>query len=147
MDGGPQRIYILVKKNRSLRGCKLDEKSYEFFTKEWAFDLNGDMQFTPYHFVRIPIIISGHVMINGRKKTIFIIAIHAKSKMIREGRELWDHRLEEEQRNLFIKQAVKNRRKIAGEWYKFLPLSPSFSLSISLLLFPLFPSSPLLHSI
>lgn len=114
LDGGTQRIYVLVRKNGNLRNARLCGKAHDYLSQKWLFDLAGDLRFQEYGFVRRPLVVQGEVVTKVGTKPFFVVAMHCKSKFVARGERMWGSRKPTE-RLRFVKHAIKNRRKIAAE--------------------------------
>jgi hypothetical protein len=114
IDGAQQRVYILVKKDGAVKNPHIHEPSQSFLSKEWHFDVGGDFRLLPYKFARTPVVVEGEIGPGDKPTSVYFMALHTKSKFIAKGKELWTSRNPSLQME-FIKKAVKNRRRIAGE--------------------------------
>merc|ERR1712137_303799 len=113
IDGGSQRIYVLVRKDSIIKNAALYRKADDYLSQPWYFDLQGNLELKEYHFIRRPIVVRGEVQINDEMVPIYFAAVHAKSKYVHGGRRMWEGAPEE--KNKFIVKSVQNRRKIGSE--------------------------------
>lgn len=118
-----QQIYILVKKKDMFGKPRISHSMNEYLSQPWVFDVNGDCSLEEYSFTRRPLVIEIDINFSGEEKgnlsnsyekKLFVVAIHAKSKYINKGVKLWQSKNQHE-RQKYIRAAVKNRRRIAGE--------------------------------
>eukprot|EP00475_Leptophrys_vorax_P043156 TRINITY_DN8209_c0_g1_i1.p1 TRINITY_DN8209_c0_g1~~TRINITY_DN8209_c0_g1_i1.p1 ORF type:complete len:751 (-),score=205.03 TRINITY_DN8209_c0_g1_i1:277-2406(-) len=109
-----QQLFFLVRKTGKLKNARLFTEVDNRLKEKWAFDVTGEFQIEDYSFTRRPVVIRGEVDIDGKEFPVAFCNMHAKSKYINRGEKLWESKNDEE-RMKFIKQSVKNRRRIAGE--------------------------------
>ncbi|MDH3341443.1 MAG: hypothetical protein OEL84_09210 [Nitrosopumilus sp.] len=109
IDGGAQKIYALVKKSGVFKEADLasDDASKEL-ENVWEVDVDGDLNLDSYDFTRLPLILDGKY--NNQEYRIVIL--HTKSKYVHEGKSRWNDPVK---RPGFVKDAVKNRRRISAE--------------------------------
>ena len=113
LDGGAQKIYILVKINGALQDATLaiDELT-QGLADPFQTDIDGSLELVDYKFTRIPVIVAGK-RANG--KDVRIISLHSKSKFVQNGPALWRNPAT---RNEYIRPAIRNRRRISAEAFR-----------------------------
>ena len=109
LEGGSQKVYILVKKDGEFKNCIIPRDSLtDELHDDWKSDIDGALKPIEYGFTRSPVVVEG----TCAGKTLRIMSLHTKSKYVHGQREMWDN---ENDRPKFIKKAMKNRRRIASE--------------------------------
>jgi len=111
LDGGNQRVYCLVRASGPLNmTATIPLAADNFFDEKWKVDVTGDCIMTRYKYLRRPLITE--IMIGTLR--FIIIGLHLKSKHIPQARELWETN-DVDDKMIYIKKAVENRRRIAAE--------------------------------
>jgi hypothetical protein len=106
---GQQKLFALVKKNGALANCqKASDNLTQNLAAGWEVDIDGDFQLQQYEFTRMPLVVDGTIAANG--DPIRVIGLHTKSKYVHFGESMWRNRRDE-----FVREAMKNRRRIAAE--------------------------------
>lgn len=119
LDKTQQQIFILAKKDsESVLNARLDKDVCKFLKSPWRFHVDGEISLVEdlphYFFTRRPVVIRADV----HGYPAFFVALHTKSKYINGGKRKWHGSPEE--RLEYTKKAVKNRKRIAAEWYLYL---------------------------
>jgi endonuclease/exonuclease/phosphatase family metal-dependent hydrolase len=110
IDGGAQKIYILVKRNGDLANARVPQDQLtQGLADPWEADIDGDLTIEGYEFTRLPVVIQGELPNNS---TVTIVSLHTKSKYVHNGEAQWRNL---ETRPQFIAAALKNRRRISTE--------------------------------
>jgi len=107
---------MLIRRDGAVKNATLYTEADEFLAKPWTLDLYGNRELRSYAFTRRPLVIQAQVDYHGEMYPLFAVAIHTKSKLIAHGEQLWSSPLLTD-KNLYIEKAVRNRRRIAAEWY------------------------------
>ncbi len=109
IDGGSQKVYILVKKGGKFSNPVLaEDQSTLKLQNPWESDVDGDLNLEGYEFTRLPLVVDGKV----GNKDFRIITLHTKSKYVHNGENLWKNA---DTKMQFIIAAMKNRRRISAE--------------------------------
>jgi len=102
-----------VKKGCDLKNPHVFVPGNDYLSKPWHFDVTGTFELQEYNFIRRPVIVEAEFEAHGETLPIYFVAVHAKSKYINRGEKMWKGSSAE--KDQFIKKAICNRRKIAGE--------------------------------
>lgn len=113
IDGGAQKIYILVKKDGALLDAVLaNDTITQGLAKPFETAIDSTLQLIDYTFTRRPVVVSGK---RSTGEDVRIISLHSKSKFVQQGEALWNN---PNRRGEFIAEAVKNRRRISAEGFR-----------------------------
>lgn len=104
---GQQKLYALVHNNSNLTIGYPPPPEQINLGETWNVDVDGDMWLDPYEFTRDPLCLDISVPTG---QTLRLITLHTKSKYIHNGIHLWH-----EDRQTFVVQALKARRRISAE--------------------------------
>merc|ERR1711871_942672 len=98
--------------------ASVPEGADNFFSSSWKVDISGDCILQRYEFIRRPLVIEVNIEIEEqgekRRERLVILGLHLKSKHIRGAEKRW-RTSDIDQKILFIKESVINRRRIAAE--------------------------------
>jgi hypothetical protein len=115
-DGGSQRIYLLVKRNGLVSDAAVFGDMDAYLSQPWEFDVAGDCTLTSYKFTRRPLCVRAKLSHRGAAavRDVYFVIFHFKSKFVARGKSMWTSR-DFDQRQEYIRRAVKIRRRIAAE--------------------------------
>jgi hypothetical protein len=106
-----QQVFLLVRRRGVIARAAENPTATAFFKEPWKVDVDGDCILQFYKFTHTPLAVDVWTKSGVR---LTVIALHLKSKYIAGGERSWLSS-DFDDRMIFIKEAVRNRRRIQAE--------------------------------
>ncbi len=103
-----QQLYCLIRKGGPVSNGKIHQKSLEFLTRSFFYDVDGDRSLIDYKFTRRPLVVEAQT---NAGETVYFVVAHLKSKFVARGRNMWLSTSPEDV-ELFVNKSIANRRRI-----------------------------------